>query len=228
MDGNNNNQPITPAEPTQPAQPTEPVTPAEPEPQPQMQFQGTPSVAPQPGQTIPVQDVPTVHGDPQTDETKAKRMMSYFRTCAGIIAVASIFSFTTMSIDGGTCSSLDSVSNGLCGDFKSTLLIKNGIFAVAAVLSAASIILILMRKRIAKTLVPIMAIVTAIASIILFFVIQNLINTIASATSAGYADLVFGDIRVEYIICMVGAILYASVWAPYFLISKRAAAYLDK
>lgn len=220
MDNNNINQPITPAEPAQP------VPPAEPTPQPQ--FVGTPSAAPQPGTTTPVQDVPTVHGDPQTDETKAKRMMSYFRTCAGIVAIASIFSFTTMTIDGGTCSSLDSISNGLCGDFKSTILIKNAIFAVAAVLSIASIVLVLMRKRIAKTLIPIMAIVTAVASVILFFVILNLINSVASATGAAYADLVFGEIKIEYMICMIGAILYAAGWAPYFLISKRAAAYLDK
>jgi uncharacterized membrane protein (UPF0136 family) len=171
----------------------------------------------------PVKDVPTTYGDKPDKKSKAERKRSSFNTFSAILAIWCLYGFGTMSLDSATCTILDSVSKGLCNSFNFTLIAKNVIFGIILAFCVTNIVLAVTRKKLARTLGATFAVLTGIAGIALFLVIQNLINEINGATS-GLAASPYSYIRlqVEYGVFAIVTVLYAIIEGLYLFRSKYA------
>ena len=206
MDNNPNNQPINPIEPA-PA-----PTPA-PDPEPT----AAPITSP-----APVQDVPTTYGDKPDKKSKAERKRNNFRAFSLILAIWCLYGFGTMSLDNSTCAALDHISNGLCGSFNTTLVIKNVVFGVVLAFCAANFYFAISRKKLALTLGAVFTILSAVAGIVLFIAIISLLNNINSATGLGYSSASFVRLQIEYGAFAIFTIAYAIAEGLYLFRSKYA------
>ena len=168
----------------------------------------------------PTQDVPTVHGDPTEKKEGLSTTLLVFSV---ILAFYGLRGLSTMSIDPTRCNALNQISTNLCGTFNTAIITKNVCFGAIMVFGVISAILIYNKKRLARSLGVGSMALTALAAIVAFLSVFNLINAVGEAIGAKDAvSLMFARYNIEYGIFAGLVSIYAIVGIIYLLTSKTA------